>query len=407
MLLPGQKVLLRRRAKLGEGPWLTAMTGVRWPRAWGEIDKGWLIHDAGNGLVMLQSLTLAGVEDATFLWGDPSTTSVMYKNPDVDGCDGLCWKVHPAPANTFLLECISELEGPRWLCATVTNWIRLSNRPAARSVMHEFVALPLDQKAVFDAAEDAGDYSFMADHDMSPDGWLNEVPRLPHQGTSTGLNSQTPKARAGTDPVALELIAALQPSFDDGDGGAENSDYDPDDPRRIGWPHNIISLDTVATPTGILHLHSSPMDHTPIPGELEHCRTLAKAVVDALGSLRPFGGDHPTQFHTFYLVAGQGDPIPNRLSADWVRAAFNDTIYPDTPIEVIPFDTTTITDEHPEWSDFIRWLSTQDDLKQTAYIEIGYDTCQEPNYAAVFPRLVLGLTKNGSLVGACGTIVQA
>lgn len=406
MLISGQRVLIRRRAVIGEGPWLTAMTGIQWPRAWGQIDHGWLIHDAGDGLVMLQSLTLAGVEDASYLWGDPANKTVMYKNPDVDGRDGVCWKVHPAPANTFLLECISQSEGPRWLYATNTNWIRLSNLPQGRSVWHEFVALPLDQRETFDAAEDAGDYSFMANHEMSADGWRDEEPRPgPHEGPP-GLNSQTPKARAGTDPVALELIAALQPFFDDGDGGAENSDYDPDDPRRIGWPHNIISLDTVATPTGMVHLYHSPMIHTPPPGELEHCRTLATALVAALGKRRP-KGDHPTPFRPFYLVASEGDPIPNQLTSDFIHAAFYETIYPDTPIEIVPINDAFVEDDRADWADFVRWLTTQEDLTQTAYVEIGYDTGQEPNYAAVFPRLVLGLTKNGSLVGACGSIVQA
>jgi hypothetical protein len=407
MLTPGQKVLLRRRAIIGEGPWLTAMASIPWPRAWGEIDNGWLVQDAGDGLLMLQSLTLSGVEPASYLWGDPASKTVMYKNPDVDGHDGVRWKVHPAVAGTFLLECISQLEGPKWLYATQTNWIRLSDRPTERSVWHEFVALPLEGKDQFQAAEDQRDYSFMTHYEMAPDGWRNELPRPAPVGEIQGLTSQWPKARAGTDPVALELIAALQPFFNDGDAGAKNSDYEPDDPRRHGWPHNIISLDTVATPTGILYLHGQPIPHVPYPGELDHCRTLAAQVVSLLGELRPFDGESPTPFLPFYLVAGEGDPIPKRLTADFIRAAFGETIYPDTPIEVVPLNEQFAIEDHPAWGDFVRWVLTQSDLAHMAYVKIGYDTGQEPNYAAVFPRLILGLTNKGSLVGACGSIVQA
>ena len=44
----------------------------------------------------------------------------------------------------------------------------------------------------------------------------------------------------------------LRPSLEDAEAGAENSDYDEDDPCREEWPHNIISTKAVAYSCGIL-----------------------------------------------------------------------------------------------------------------------------------------------------------
>ncbi len=406
MLTPGEKVLLRRRGPRGSAPWLAALTGMHVPRSWCDPDKGWRVHDAGGGTVMLESLTFSKSKKARFLYGDPAENAVWYEAADAADADGLRWRAHPAPANTFLLECLSRRPGPKWLAATPTQWIHLTDRPKGRSLMHEFVALPAANRAAMEAAEEAGDYSFMAGHEMAPDGRPNELPKP--KKPRRALTAQTPRQRSGDDPVARELIAALQPFFDDGEGGAENSDYGPDDPRRVGWPHNIVSLATVATPTGIVRLSTSRARHEPPQGELACCRRLATELVKALGGLTPFGGDSPTPFLPFYLVAGKGDRPPGRLTPEVVRAAFRGTIFPDTPIEVQSVsDPEFIRVTDGAWAGFAAWAEGQTDLTQVSYVVIGWDTAQEPNYAAVFPRLVLGLTKPGSLVGACGAIVQA
>ncbi len=406
MLNPAEKVLLRRRGPREIAPWLAALTGVHVPRAWCNPDEGWRVHEAGDGAVMLESLTFSKSKKDRFLYGDPANGGVGYGAPKARDADGLRWRVHPAPADTFLLECLSKRPGPKWLAATPRQWMQLTDRPEGQSLVHEFVALPAGDRAAIEAAERAGDYSFMAGHEMAADGRPKEMSR-PKKPRRT-LTARTPQQRSGDDPVARELIAALQPFFDDGEGGAENSDYDPDDPRRIGWPHNIISLATVATPTGIIRLNTARPEHEPPRGEVARCRRLAAELVGALGGLMPFGGDSPTPFRPFYLVAGKGDRVPEHFTPEVVRAAFRGTIFPDTPIEVRPVtDPEFAARQGDKWAGLAAWAAGQTDLAQVAYVEIGYDTCQEPNYAAVFPRLVLGLTRAGSLVGACGSIVQA
>jgi len=234
------------------------------------------------------------------------------------------------------------------------------------------------------------------------------------------LTSATPRKRARGDPVREELIKALMPSFKDGDAGAECSDYDADDPRRLTWPHNVVSLDTIALPSGALALHGAAVEHTADPDELAHCRQLAADVVAALKGLEPFGGDLGGAFQPFYLVRGAGQSPPEGVTPEVVRAAFGGTLFPDVPITVYAIAagarfTELVAEVYweedaPErggWARFAAWAAADRRLSQTSYVEIGYDDSMEANLAAVFPRLVLGLTEGGSLVGACGHIVQA
>ena len=407
MLSDGAEVLLRRRVPPGEGQWLVKFPGIVWVRAWDALVDGLRVHAVGEGLVMLESLAQEDDGSRPYLWGNPADPVVQGRPLDPANRTGYVWRVHTGPVNTYRFELVSDQPGPKWLRATPEKWIRLGQPPSSGyAPEHDFVALPAAERQTFAQAELAGDFSFLNGYGIANDGWPAEWPRPTPAAAPVGPTPQTPRLRAGDDPVARELIAALQPCFDDGAGGAENSDYDPDDPRRIGWPHNLVSLDTVASPTGTLYLHGQPPTHRPPPGELDRCRALAHAIVRALGPLRPHGGDHPTPFLPFYLVADAHDPVPTRLSAEWIHAAFNGTLYPDTPITIVPIDAAFVA-EHPEWAEFAAWAATQQELTMLSYVAIGYDTGQEPNYAAIFPRLVLGVTAAGSLVGACGTVVQA
>lgn len=407
MFNDGAEIGLRRRVPPGEGQWLVKFPGIIWVRAWDEPVEGLRVHVVGDGLVMLESQAKEDDGTRPYLFGNPVDKSVQARPLDPANRDRFVWRVHRGPVNTYRFELVIDQPGPKWLIATAEKWIRLGGPPSSSfAPMHDFIALPAADLRAFGQAEAADDFSFLSAYDIAADGWPNELPRPSPKAAAVGPTPQTPRQRSANNEVALELIAALQPSFDDGAGGAENSDYDPDDPRRIGWPHNIVSLDTVATETGLLHLYGQCPPHTPLPGELDHCRKLAHATVAALGTLRPHGGDHPTPFLPFYIVADAQDPVPNQLTDEYIHAAFAGTLYPDTPIRIDPINAEYLA-AHPEWAEFVDWVASQSDLRLVSYVQIGYDTGQEPNYAAVFPRLVLGVTAAGSLVGACGTVVQA
>lgn len=404
MLKSGTQVVIRSRGEWDQGVWMIVYAGIVWPRAMPFPGDGWNVHDAGDGLFLLESLTVEDDKIPRYLWGEPTGRMVELRPLDPNSRDGFLWRVHPSSANTIRIECATKTEEVRWLC-TVNNWVKMSKSPEGRSVANEFVAFPLSEREKIEQAEEAGDFSHMIEYGMEADGWLSDVPR-PVEQVVEPLTPDTPRLRSGDNEVALELIAALQPSFDDGRAGPENSDYEEDDPRRIDWPHNIVSLNTVATGTGIVHLYQAETKHSPKAGELDHCRQLAQAVAAKLQGILPYDGDSPTPFLPFYLVAGSRERAKT-MSDQLIRKAFRDTLFPKVPIELHPLDQTFLNEDRAGWASFVDWAGTQTELSQLTYVSIGYDTGQEPNYAAVFPRLVLGLTHAGSLVGACGSVVQA
>jgi len=412
-LVPGTKVLLRRRGTLKSIPWFVSFPNGGRPCAMEEAGDGWRVHDAGDGTVLLESLTPARGNKNRFLGAkldnSPPEVWLFAKNARV----AVKWRPHPDGVDGFLLECVSPKTGPKWLAIDGSFNATLTVRPTGRSVMHEFIALPAADRQTFADAELKGDYLFLVPFGMTRTGRVQGIPKevkppKPAWAKGPRPTPKTPTKRANGDPVALELIAALQPSFDDGRGGAEYSVYeDEDDPRTIAWPHNVVSLATVATPTGTVHQFGEELTHKPPAGELAHCRTVAAAVSEALKNLEPFGGDRPTPFRPFYLVIGKDEKPPTKLTPEVVQAGFRGTLFPDTPIRVTPFTDERFKQDEPEWAGFIAWAKQQKELRELSYVVVGWDGSCEPNLAAVFPRLVLGLTKAGSLVGACGTIVQA
>src|SRR5262249_10391561 len=154
------------------------------------------------------------------------------------------------------------------------------------------------------AREAAEDFAHLGPHGMLPSG---ELPALPVPAKpKPPLTSADPVDRSRGDPVREELIAALLPSFVDGDAGAELSRYDDDDPPGVGWPHNVVSLDTVALSSGTVCLHREPIGHVGDPQELQLCRRLAAEVVAVLGDREPSGGEPAGAYRPFYLVIGRG-----------------------------------------------------------------------------------------------------
>jgi hypothetical protein len=58
------------------------------------------------------------------------------------------------------------------------------------------------------------------------------------------------------------------------------------------------------------------------------------------------------------------------------------------------------------WRALLKWLQTRQELHGTCFVMVGEGRLSETNFGCAFPRLVLGITRLGSLVGLCGHAVE-
>jgi hypothetical protein len=54
----------------------------------------------------------------------------------------------------------------------------------------------------------------------------------------------------------------------------------------------------------------------------------------------------------------------------------------------------------------LEWFRAQDALHGGAFMLVGENPLSRTNFGCVFPRLILAITKAGSLVGVCGHAVH-
>jgi hypothetical protein len=80
VLIPGEKVLIRRRGPREFGPWLVVLSGLEVPRSLGDPDKGWRVHDAGGGNWMS-----GVVATEKYLYADYMLGPNLLRSPINDG----------------------------------------------------------------------------------------------------------------------------------------------------------------------------------------------------------------------------------------------------------------------------------------------------------------------------------
>lgn len=199
------------------------------------------------------------------------------------------------------------------------------------------------------------------------------------------------------------------------------------------WPHNILSRKMVVYDSGVIARQGDPVRHNVDPEELELCRKLARGAQRAAKDIE-YGLDTEGEFsfHPFFIVANIGIPIPWRIDERLIRARFGGTIFPPATISVEPLseeaawwrkmvasyegDEEAGEADLKPWRSMIRWFREQPVFKDRAFVQIGdsKDSRLEKSklppgtdmVGSAFPILALGLTKNGSLAGVCGHIVQ-
>jgi hypothetical protein len=239
------------------------------------------------------------------------------------------------------------------------------------------------------------------------------------------------------DPERLAIFRDCIEHYDVGDPAAE-------------WPNNLLSRKTVVYGSGAIACQGNPVRHAVDPHELRYCRQLAAQAILVMGNMPVgMGSESIDPFLPFFIVANQNEPIPEQITPGLIWAKFGGTIFPLASITVEPLQEAGIWwtevradggaeaegDEEESnnsdgaevgndltaylrpWRTTMLWFQEQPAFRATAFVRIGeFDALHalpEEQLPAgtklvgcVLPRLMLGLTHQGSLVGGFGWTVQ-
>jgi hypothetical protein len=225
------------------------------------------------------------------------------------------------------------------------------------------------------------------------------------------------------DPVRLKPLRECMESY-----GSDSPDAE--------WPNNILSRKAVAYGSGVIAREGAPVRHNVASEELALCKRLSGEACALMAGVRVgMGSQADDGFYEFFIAANADDPAPAKIDEPLIWSKFGGTIFPLATIEVEPleeagvwwsevlYDVSEASPSEREthlriWRGLIQWFRERTELKAAAFVRIGeYEALNSLNVktnsppgtelaGSVLPRLVLGLTKGGSLVGLFGHSVQ-
>src|SRR5262245_60459580 len=196
----------------------------------------------------------------------------------------------------------------------------------------------------------------------------------------------------------LSNIAACMEHYGAGDGSE--------------WGNNIVSRKAIPGPSGRV-AYPGDVDYPPAQAALVKCQALAEAAY-ALGKYASFDvwGSEGAEGFEPYFVAMHESWKCERITADVVRAAFGGTLYPKAHIEVQTLDALSEAlecqgadeEQLDQWHRLIHWFSDHPDFVETAYVSIG-KLEESMEGGCVYPRLMIGRLRDGSITGLFGVVV--
>ena len=194
------------------------------------------------------------------------------------------------------------------------------------------------------------------------------------------------------------------------------------DPHEGEWPNQYLSAQTVAYSCGMIARFQEVVVHAHDPEELKLCRRLAgKAAKIMAGECVGLNDEGDHTLDPFYIPVNSGDPVPKKLNEEVFRKAMRGTIYQGALLEFEPIAKTSgwfqivskVDPSYPDepgklksiarWGELYDWFAAQKDLHSQVYI--GFKEPPGEGFAVIYPKLFLGLTAAGSLVGLATCVV--
>ena len=233
-------------------------------------------------------------------------------------------------------------------------------------------------------------------------------------------------------PLDANLLTHLHPCIDDSGMAADAGVSD-----EVEWPNNILSRQTTVYESGVIARAGEHIVHNVAAQEWALCKRLAAEATAVMGETEVgMGSEDGASFRPFFVAANVDAIVPNALDAELVRNLFRGTIFPSATITVEPLQESGVwwsevltdaeemdDDEQAEylqpWREMMQWFQNQPEFIATAFVRIGdSDALQALDSATdswpegtqlvpcTLPRLFLGLTRQGSVVGLFGFVVQ-
>lgn len=191
------------------------------------------------------------------------------------------------------------------------------------------------------------------------------------------------------------------------------------------WPWNVICKHAVAYSCGAIARAGAAVEHNHQPDELARCRRLASEAARIMAGVDVgMGNEGNCEFSPFFVAANARPKPPRKVTEAVIRRAFGGTIYPHARIVIEPLRERGrwwssvlhwySDNDDPEadlrpWRELIRWFHSQEGLLVPSLVMIGDREPREPGGVqpgSVFPRLAVGLTTAGSVVGIGGWTVH-
>jgi hypothetical protein len=199
------------------------------------------------------------------------------------------------------------------------------------------------------------------------------------------------------------------------------------------WPNNMLSRHLVVYESGVMMRRGDTVSHFVDPREFELCQQISNRASDILGDMPVgMGSEDWNPFSPFFVVANHEADTPENIDERLIRRIFGGTIFPSAKITVqelseteswwrqttdcLPFDGTEKEHAIDSWRELIAFLHSSNELTEPSFVSIGDEQhfwdMNESEYPpgtdmtpCVMPRLVVCLTKNGSIVGLFGHVV--
>lgn len=180
-------------------------------------------------------------------------------------------------------------------------------------------------------------------------------------------------------------------------------DIEHDSLHEYDW--NVISRKAVIYSCGMICREGDRLVHNHDPDELELCRSFSAEVANILSNCCLTTDEDTHEFVPFYVTANLNDAVPAIVTEKIVRSAFGNTIYSGVEILVKPLEEAAhnFYDDHlTSFHSLINAFARHPKISHPVFVEIGntiVSDSEDTGSGCFFPRLIIGVSNSGSLIG--------